>query len=910
MSAVLVIAGVTIDRVATRTTLLHCRPYAKDGVPTLSFARAIGALASGPDPWDAQTVTLTQDSVLIFAGDTGTHLTHYDRQLGWVREWTCYGLAKRAEYIPVTNSIDLSDRIRFNTAADDPDDIPSNDGRTIGEIAAEVLEMPQNAAALTAAGLVNYTSAGTGAAATCTVSGGVVQSTFVVTAGGTGYTTAPTVLLSGGGGSGATATATVSGGAVTGITRTAGGSGYLSPPVVILSRLPAVTLSDLDALTVIPPFEVDVAGERILQALEGVVQSCHPNHFVQVDPSGNVRFLDPRTFASDITLTMDDPSDPRVGKPSITSDWSGCYTAVNVRGHDLVQAVTLGLAPWPGSSLPDGGLAEDFAHDGLTNSQAKANYQVTDFTQPGLSPGTATATATVTSSAVSAVTVGQGGYGYSAAPTVSFSGGGGSGATATANLTSGVVSSITVTGGGSSYTSAPTVTLTGPAVGQSDVGTCTCPSTTTIRVTSTNTHAIWGANYWDQTVSGHHGVIVAQNDAATDYTIKWQARITANTALTAGGTSDLTIDNPLPTTAYTSYQIYGTAGGASVVYRRYSVTNADIAGRLANYFPYPQAVRNSSGAAATLTSTPVGTVFYEPSGLAAEVEQSGIGIAVDPVSGTVLTAKPTCLVFSPDGVTITPVNDLQCVLPVYVGGLTVRSPSSSFAGTAYTSLGVQRLKTITCDSWRDHSNAANMSLMAAEFLDALKDVVLEGSIPYFGLLSSALLIGHKLTIAGHSYSVPSDWSGLPIVAVDLEYCERSGATSFVTTLSFSTRRAPYSGASLQRPAMTGQSFGGSVGSFGQSLANTMQGASEGAMMAADPSLAGMQRGVDQSAMGSIDSARATAGQNGPLDVSGLQNSSFGSMDSAQQALASNTFAAQGVPTSVAQALGGGGGGSE
>jgi len=98
MSAVLTIGGTTINRVTTRTTLIRCRPYAKDAYPTLAFARCIGTLTPGPDPWDGQPVTLTQDGTLIFAGDTGTHLTHYDAHLGWVREWTCYGLAKRAEY--------------------------------------------------------------------------------------------------------------------------------------------------------------------------------------------------------------------------------------------------------------------------------------------------------------------------------------------------------------------------------------------------------------------------------------------------------------------------------------------------------------------------------------------------------------------------------------------------------------------------------------------------------------------------------------------------------------------------------------------------------------------------------------------------------------------------------------------
>lgn len=54
-------------------------------------------------------------------------------------------------------------------------------------------------------------------------------------AGGTGYTSAPTVAFTGGGGSGATATATVSGGVVTKITVTNAGSGYTSAPTVELT---------------------------------------------------------------------------------------------------------------------------------------------------------------------------------------------------------------------------------------------------------------------------------------------------------------------------------------------------------------------------------------------------------------------------------------------------------------------------------------------------------------------------------------------------------------------------------------------------------------------------------------------------------------------------------------------------
>jgi hypothetical protein len=898
MSAVLVINSVTIDRVATRTTLVSCRPYAKDGYPTLTFARAIGPLTSGADPWDGQAVTLTQDGVLIFAGDTGTHLTHFDSRLGWVREWTCYGLAKRAEYIPVTDSLTLTDTARFNLPSDDPDYLPSRAGRTMGQIVADVLEMSENKTALSAAGVGNYSSAGAGATATCVLSGTGIDATITVTAGGTGYTTAPTVLFSGGGGSGATGTAAVSGGAVTGITRTAAGSGYTSPPIVILSTLPSATLTDLDGLGIIPPFEVDVVGERILQSLEGSIQACHPNHFVLVDPTGTIRFLDPRGFSADVTLTMDG-SDPRVGRPSVTADWSNCYTRCVVRGHNLIVPVTLQLNPWPGSSAADGGLAEDFAHDGLTNAQAKTNWQATDFTTPSISQGTATGNPTVTTGAIASIAVGMGGYNYGSAPSVTITDATGSGASYTTTISSGVVTAFNKISGGSSYSSTPTITVSGPAVGQSDIGSCTMGSTTSVTVTSANTHANWVADYWDYSPTGHQGVIVLRSDSISDVTQFFTARITANTSLSAGGTSILTLDTPAPATSYNSYQIYGTAGGASFVYRRYSVTNATIAAQMANYFPYPVAWRNSDGTAATLTTTPAGTVF------GAAGQQSGIGIRVDPTSGTILTARPTALVFSADGVTPNPVSNLQVFIPVNTGALSTAFPSATgsgatatcvasggviqptitvtaggsgytsppavhfsggggsgatavatvvggvvtaitrtsggsgylsptvsidlWDGTAFSVLGIERTKTISVNDWRDYSNTTNMNVFASEYLDSVKNIVFEGSIPYFGLLTTPLLVGHQLNIAGGTGGgYPTGWEALdlPIIAVDLEYCEGSGATNYITTLTFSNRRAPFSGAAFQRPNMVGQplGIGGMEGGFGAAgLASSMQG---------------------------------------------------------------------------------------
>ena len=53
------------------------------------------------------------------------------------------------------------------------------------------------------------------------------------------------------------------------------------------------------------------------------------------------------------------------------------------------------------------------------------------------------------------------GYGYTVAPGIKFTGGGGSGAAATASIGNGIIGIVTVTNGGSGYTTSPTVTITG-----------------------------------------------------------------------------------------------------------------------------------------------------------------------------------------------------------------------------------------------------------------------------------------------------------------------------------------------------------------------------------------------------------------------------------------------------------------
>ena len=61
---------------------------------------------------------------------------------------------------------------------------------------------------------------------------------------------------------------------------------------------------------------------------------------------------------------------------------------------------------------------------------------------------------------VSSITITAGGVGYNNVPTITITGGGGTGATAEATVFSGAITAINVTNIGSGYTSTPTVTIT------------------------------------------------------------------------------------------------------------------------------------------------------------------------------------------------------------------------------------------------------------------------------------------------------------------------------------------------------------------------------------------------------------------------------------------------------------------
>ncbi|HEY5232256.1 MAG TPA: tail fiber domain-containing protein [Verrucomicrobiae bacterium] len=105
--------------------------------------------------------------------------------------------------------------------------------------------------------------------------------------------------------------------------------------------------------------------------------------------------------------------------------------------------------------------------DNGTNFNGSGQFQFALVTSTNASYA-ATATITIggpsNNGFVSSITLANGGFGYTVAPQVTFSGGGGSGAQATTTISGGVVTSITLVNPGSGYTGVPMVTIATPPV--------------------------------------------------------------------------------------------------------------------------------------------------------------------------------------------------------------------------------------------------------------------------------------------------------------------------------------------------------------------------------------------------------------------------------------------------------------
>jgi autotransporter-associated beta strand protein len=145
--------------------------------------------------------------------------------------------------------------------------------------------------------------------------------------------------------------------------------------------------------------------------------------------------------------------------PGIDSPLNGA-SGIRVEGLGAFQVVS--PSNNPNSAKWEGGVnvQTNASIGGSPNSKLLISGPITSTL-----PSAATAgVPTIAGGQVISIPVTSGSSGYLSAPTVTITGGGGTGATATAVLTNGVVTSITVTNGGANYRSVPTVTIASPGV--------------------------------------------------------------------------------------------------------------------------------------------------------------------------------------------------------------------------------------------------------------------------------------------------------------------------------------------------------------------------------------------------------------------------------------------------------------
>jgi hypothetical protein len=406
---------------------------------------------------------------------------------------------------------------------------------------------------------------GGGTTATASTSGGVFGIT--VTAPGTGYTSAPTVTFTGGGGSGASGATTNYSLATVGVT--AGGSNYTSVPTVTIGGsgtgggtataalgIDAVTLGTPGSYTSFPTVSFPGGSPSGTGLATVTVQSIGVT-------AGGAGFTSIPTLAFSGTHTVAATGTLSLGLSAITASGGTGYTTQpsitftggtqTVGGPGAAAATAnLGLVtgnPVAGAVVSSGGsyssIPSSTCNGGSTNGgcvpvvglqTVTVSNGGTGFTAVptiGFTGGTDTTAAAATAAlGVTTVAVTGGGAGYTGVASVGFST---SGSTTAATATSSMgVNAVSITAAGS-YTSFPSVTFSGTATGTPLVGVTAVGVTTGGSFTSAATVAFSPTG---ATATASYGVTsVAVTGAGTHYT----APATVSFAGAGGATATATM---------------------------------------------------------------------------------------------------------------------------------------------------------------------------------------------------------------------------------------------------------------------------------------------------------------------------------------------------------------------------------
>lgn len=332
--------------------------------------------------------------------------------------------------------------------------------------------------------------------------------------------------------------------------------------------------------------------------------------------------------------------------------------------------------------------------------------------------------------------------------------------------------------------------------GAFDAGVILGQTSDTLLIQSDDPTAHWAANYWNDI-----GAFVWPfNPIATGITFTEQAAITATTAMSAGGTSTITVGLPFDNVGYTRYQIRGNRTTQSLVWRKMDIVPDFVAFHVARHLNHSVPWSPVDGQVVQ-TLTPQGVVCWSSSGLPPfnEFPWPFELVLSDGVSrGYIIFLQPLPMAYSSQatlqtgGDAIVPPGDVKVLIPYSRGALEAIVPSSGFEGTAFTEDGVERTLYKDVPEWINGSDRTLMAQLGQQILNSRKDTVYEGCISYLGKLTSVLTLGQSLNIARAGGI--TGWEGIAAAIRSVSLCwPQSGAAIWETKLQFTTRRRPFTG---------------------------------------------------------------------------------------------------------------------
>jgi len=234
-----------------------------------------------------------------------------------------------------------------------------------------------------------------------------------VTGGGSGYAVAPGVTFSGGGGAGASATAVISGGAVVGVRMVTNGSGYTSAPAIGFTTGAATATAGLGT--------VAVSGSTVTYTMATLAAGTTATFVIPCTvnstgvPAGTTTVTNSASIAD--TFTSAGPA-----TASVTITATPVLTLSETATPSANRLVFVNVTAGGSYTVPPTGIS--LSGGGCTGVVA------TISTNPPYIPGISTGPYTVTGVTITNPGSGCTGNGLAGAPTISFTGGTGSGATA------------------------------------------------------------------------------------------------------------------------------------------------------------------------------------------------------------------------------------------------------------------------------------------------------------------------------------------------------------------------------------------------------------------------------------------------------------------------------------------------